>query len=395
MPNPTLAGVRVLDLTGYIAGPYGAALLGDLGADVVKIESPEGDMLRSYPSTLPGESRAFLGVNRNKRGMVIDLKSPDGSALLRRMVAAADVVLHNFRPDAAKRLKVDFDSLVAANPRIVVGSLTGFGLTGPMSAKPGFDQVLQSMTGIAACQGADQDEPKVVWGSVTDFYGAAMLAMAVCAALFDRERSGRAQCIDASLLRAAVAMQAGRMIWARDEGREVVRDLRPGRLAGIHPTREGWLYLQAQSPKFWVALCELTGLDELATDPRYQTMTQRKAHEEELVARLRAALAQRSALEWEALFGDRVPCAAVRTVEDLFDNPQILDQAMRVTHEHPTLGAYDALVGPVRIDSGLSASPERRAPAKGEHTDELLREWGLSEDEIGRLHAAGAVRGPD
>ncbi len=213
----------------------------------------------------------------------------------------------------------------------------------------------------------------------------------VGAALVDRERSGRAQSIDASLLRAAIAMQAGRMIWARDEGREVVRDLRPGKLAGIHPTREGWLYLQAQSPKFWTALYELTGLDELAADPRYQTMTQRKAHEDELVRKLQTALLQRSALEWEALFGDQVPCAAVRTVEDLFDNPQILSQSMRVRHEHPTLGAYDALVGPVRIDSGFPASPERRAPGKGEHADELLREWGLSEDEIGRLHAAGAV----
>jgi formyl-CoA transferase len=393
MTLSTLAGIRVLDLTGYIAGPYAAALLGDLGADVVKIESPEGDTLRHYPSTLPGESRAFLGVNRNKRGAVIDLKRDDGAAVFRRLVEGADVVLHNFRPAAAGRLKVDFASLKAVNPRIVVGSLTGFGLTGPFSSRPGFDQVLQSMTGLSDCQGADEGEPKVVWGSIVDFYAAAMLAMAVCAALFDRTRTGRAQQIDASLLRSAIAMQAGRMVWASGEGREVKRDLRPGRLAGIHPTREGWLYLQAQTSKFWTVLCELTGLAHLASDPRYDDMTKRKAHEDALVRELRAALATRTAIEWEALFGDRVPCAAVRAVEDMFDHPQVLAQGLVVDHAHPALGGYRALSGPVHIDSGAPGGAERRAPMQGEHTLEVLRELGCTDAEIEQLLARAAVRG--
>jgi formyl-CoA transferase len=393
MTLSTLAGIRVLDLTGYIAGPYAAALLGDLGADVVKIESPEGDTLRHYPSTLPGESRAFLGVNRNKRGAVIDLKRDDGAAVFRRLVEGADVVLHNFRPAAAGRLKVDFASLKAVNPRIVVGSLTGFGLTGPFSSRPGFDQVLQSMTGLSDCQGADEGEPKVVWGSIVDFYAAAMLAMAVCAALFDRTRTGRAQQIDASLLRSAIAMQAGRMVWASGEGRDVKRDLRPGRLAGIHPTREGWLYLQAQTSKFWTVLCELTGLAHLASDPRYDDMTKRKAHEDALVRELRAALATRTAIEWEALFGDRVPCAAVRAVEDMFDHPQVLAQGLVVDHAHPALGGYRALSGPVHIDSGAPGGAERRAPMQGEHTLEVLRELGCTDAEIEQLLARAAVRG--
>ena len=393
MTLSTLAGIRVLDLTGYIAGPYAAALLGDLGADVVKIESPEGDTLRHYPSTLPGESRAFLGVNRNKRGAVIDLKRDDGAAVFRRLVEGADVVLHNFRPAAAGRLKVDFASLKAVNPRIVVGSLTGFGLTGPFSSRPGFDQVLQSMTGLSDCQGADEGEPKVVWGSIVDFYAAAMLAMAVCAALFDRTRTGRAQQIDASLLRSAIAMQAGRMVWASGEGRDVKRDLRPGRLAGIHPTREGWLYLQAQTSKFWTVLCELTGLAHLASDPRYDDMTKRKAHEDALVRELRAALATRTAIEWEALFGDRVPCAAVRAVEDMFDHPQVLAQGLVVDHTHPALGGYRALSGPVHIDSGAPGGAERRAPMQGEHTLEVLRELGCTDAEIEQLLARAAVRG--
>lgn len=392
MTRPTLAGVRVLDLTGYIAGPYAAALLGDLGADVIKVESPEGDTLRGYPSTLPGESRAFIGVNRNKRGMVIDLKSADGAALFRRLVDRADVVLHNFRPDAAARLKVDFDSLCALNTRIIVGALTGYGQVGPWRSRPGFDQVLQSMTGLSHCQGADGGEPKVIWGSVVDYYAASMLAMAVCAALFDRERTGRAQEIDVSLLRSAIAMQAGRLVWASGEPRDVERDLRSGRLAGIHPTREGWLYLQAQTPRFWTALCELTGLAHLAADPRYDDMRKRKEREDELVPLLRAALASRPALEWEALFGDRVPCAAVRSLEDVFELPQVLAQDLVVEHEHPVLGRYRATRAPVRIGDGRGPGTERRAPLFGEHTVEVLRDLGCTDAEIERLIERAAVR---
>lgn len=388
----TLSGIRVLDLTAYVAGPYGATLLGDLGADVVKIETPGGDTMRHYPSSLKGESRVYLGANRNKRGIVMDLKHPDAKAVFHRMVAACDVVLHNFRPGAAARLGVDWETLSAVNPRLVWCSLTGYGTTGPMADAPGFDQVLQCMSGIAHAQGAPTGAPQVVWGSVIDYYGASLLAMSVAAALFDRERTGRGQRIDASLLRAALTMQAGRMVWARDEGREVERDLRAGRLAGIHPTKEGWLYLQAQTPKFWTALCELTGLHELATDPRYDDMRKRKEREDEIVPKLRAALATRTALEWEALFGESVPCAAVRSIEDMFDHPQVLAQGLVAEHAHPTLGTYRAMTGPVGIDGGRGAAPDRRAPMPGEHTDELLRELGLDDAAIGALRAGGAVQ---
>jgi crotonobetainyl-CoA:carnitine CoA-transferase CaiB-like acyl-CoA transferase len=392
MALQTLSGIRVLDLTAYVAGPYGATLLGDLGADVLKIEGPGGDTMRHYPSTLPGESRVYLGANRNKRSIVMDLKQPRAQEVLHRMVATSDVLIHNFRPAAAGRLRVDRETLHTVNPQLVYCSLTGFGMSGPMADAPGFDQVLQCMTGIAHAQGAPTGAPQVVLGSVVDYYGAALLAMAVSAALFDRGRTGQGQCVDASLLRSALTMQAGRMVWARDESRDVERDLRAGRLAGIHPTREGYLYLQAQTPKFWTALCELTGMHDLATDPRYDDMRKRKDREDEIVPRLRAALATRTALEWEAVFGEAVPCTAVRCIEDVFDHPQVLAQGLVAEHDHPQLGSYRAMTGPVAIDGGRPAGADRRAPMLGEHTDELLAEFGLGSADIEALRACGAVQ---
>ncbi len=172
-----LSGVTVLDLSGYIAGPYGCTLLGDLGAAVIKIEPPEGDNLRNYPSTLARESRAFLGVNRRKRGIVLDLKQPDGLAVLRRLVEGADVLVHNFRPAVPARLGIDYERMKAINPRLVYCALTGYGETGPLRDRAGYDQVLQTMTGICVEQGKPGD-PAIVYGSAVDFYAASMLALA-------------------------------------------------------------------------------------------------------------------------------------------------------------------------------------------------------------------------
>lgn len=392
MAFQSLTGIRILDLTAYVAGPYAATLLGDLGADVIKIESPGGDTMRHYPSSLQDESRIYLGANRNKRGIVIDLKNPDSIGVFHRLVTRADVVIHNFRPPAARRLGVDAERLHEVNPRLVCCSLTGFGTTGPMAEAPGFDQVLQAMSGIAHAQGAQSGAPQIVWGSAVDYYAASMLALGITAALFDRERTGRGQEVDASLLRSALAMQAGRMIWGQHEGREVQRDLRAGRLAGIHPTKEGHLYLQAQTHKFWISLCELTGLSDMASDPRFDDMKKRKEHEDEIVTRLRAALATRTALEWEALLTGAVPCAAVRSIEDMFDHPQVLEQGLVAEHAHPTLGSYRAMTAPVRVEGGRPSQPDRRAPTLGEHTDEILREHGLDDAAIAALRAGGAVQ---
>ncbi len=342
-----LSGVRVLDLSAYIAGPYGCTLLADQGAEVIKVEPPTGDNLRKYPSTLEAESRAFLGVNRSKRGVVLDLKQPDQRAVLMRLVREADVLVHNFRPDVPPRLGIDFDSLQRLNPRLVYCAVTGYGETGPLRDKAGYDQVLQTMTGMCAMQGKPGGAPEILYGSVVDYYAAALVAAGVSSALYERERSGEGQYVGVSLLRSALTMQSARMIWAEGEPEAVGRDMRSGGVTGIHPTADGWLYISANTPHFWQALCEKTGLPELATDPRYDTVRKRAAHSDELLARLHAALAARGALEWEALFGEDVPCAAARKVEDMFEHPQVQAGGMITTLPHPVLGSYRGITRPI------------------------------------------------
>jgi len=365
-----LSGVRVLDLSAYIAGPYGCALLADQGAEVIKIEPPAGDNLRKYPSTLEAESRAFVGVNRSKLGVVLDLKDPANQAALLDLVREADVLVHNFRPGVPERLGIGHAQLQAVNPRLIYCNVTGYGETGPLKQKAGYDQVLQTMTGMCALQGKRGEPPEILYGSVVDYYAASLVAAGVASALYEREKSGQGQFVGVSLLRAAMAMQSARLVWAEGEPRDVGRDMRSGGITGIHPTREGHIYISANTPHFWQALCEKIGLPELARDERYDSVRKRARHHADIVPRLHAALAARSALEWEELFGEEVPCAAARTVEDMFDHPQVLAEDMVTRFEHPILGSYRGFTRPVAY--GRTPGPEPfAAPTLGQHNDRV------------------------
>lgn len=376
-----LSGIKVLDLSAYIAGPYGCNLLADMGAEVIKIEPPEGDNLRKYPSTLPGESRAFLGVNRGKQGICLDLKSERGYDVFMRLARQADVIVHNFRPSVPPRLRIDYETLRAHNPRLVYCSLTGYGQSGPLASRAGYDQVLQARTGICSSQGTP-DDPSIVYGSVVDYYGAAMLSNGITAALLHRERTGQGQHVAVSLLSSALAMQAARLVVAEGEPRDINRDMRSGGITGIHPTRQGHLYISANTPHFWHSLCQLVGLPEIADNERYDTVKKRAAHVDELVPMLRTALQAKSAQEWEALFGDQVPCSVVRKVEDVFEDAQVQAQGLVGEHEHPKFGRYKTIANPISF--GLSSGGRQlcSAPGLGEHTRELMRELGYSDAEI-------------
>lgn len=365
-PAGPLGGVRVLDLSAYIAGPYGCTLLADQGAEVIKIEPPDGDNLRKYPSTLDAESRAFLGVNRSKLGVTLDLKQPEGLAALLRLVREADVLVHNFRPSVPKRLGIDAERLAVINPRLIYCAVTGYGERGPMKDKAGYDQVLQTMAGITVLQGRRGGTPEVVYGSVVDYYAAALVASGVASALYEREKSGLGQVVGVSLLRSALTMQSARMIWAEGEPLDVGRDMHSGGVTGIHPAREGHLYLSANTPHFWKALCDKTGLDDLAADERYDTVRKRAQRAGEIVPRLREALLARTAQEWETLFGDDVPCAAARRVEDMFDHPQVTAEEMIATVPHPVVGSYRGLVRPMTFSRTPGPAPFA-APTLGQH----------------------------
>lgn len=389
-PHGPLKGIRVLDLSSYIAGPYACSLLADMGAEVVKIEPPDGDGLRQYPSTLECESRAFLGVNRSKLGIALDLKQVEGVEALLTLAASADVLVHNFRPAVPARLGIEYQKVREVNPQIIYCSLTGYGQSGPMKDKAGYDQVLQSFTGICASQGAARGQAEIVMGSVVDFYAASMVASAVCAALYNRQRTGEGQSIGVSLLGAALAMQSARFIWAQGECHDVDRDLRSGGVTGIHPTAEGHLYLSANTPRFWRALCELVGLSELADDPSYDTVRKRATRAGELVPRLREALRSHSAREWEEIFGERVPCCAIRSIGEMFDHPQTMAERLVCEVKHPRVGAYRALSNPIKF-SGTPGPKPFAAPTLGQHTEQVLLNAGYGAAEIAELRRLGVI----
>jgi crotonobetainyl-CoA:carnitine CoA-transferase CaiB-like acyl-CoA transferase len=392
-----LSGVKVLDLSAYIAGPYGCALLGDMGAEVIKIEPPEGDNLRKYPSTLASESRAFLGINRNKRGLCLNLKDEAGYEVLTRLVREADVLVHNFRPGVPERLRIDFATLAVINPRLVYCAMTGYGAAGPMAGHAGYDQVLQSMTGMCASQAKADGPPEILYGSVVDYYGAALISNSVAAALYQREKTGRGQAIEVSLLGSALAMQSARLVWAENEPRHIERDMRSGGITGIHPTRDGHLYISANTPHFWRSLCGHLGLAELAEHPDYDTVKKRAAHAAVLIPQVREALAQRSAAEWAEQFGQSVPCAVVNRVEDMFDHPQVQAMGFMQPLSSPAAGNYLGLAqwahfAPDGTVHDTTAPARIGAPTLGEHSREILADLGYGEHDIDALMGREAVR---
>jgi crotonobetainyl-CoA:carnitine CoA-transferase CaiB-like acyl-CoA transferase len=384
-----LEGIRVLDFCSYIAGPYCPALLGDLGAEVIKIEAHRGDQTRYFPSTLKGETRMFLGANRNKQGIVLDLKQEAAREIIYKLAKTVDVVVENFRPGVAARLKIGYPELSAINPRLIYCSISGYGSRGPMQTRPGFDQVLQAMTGIAVSQGGE-GAPQVQAGSVVDYYTATLAAYGVMTALFVRERTGVGQKVETSLLQGALAMQSGRFIWADHEGREAKRDLAGG-INRIFKTKQGHIYISAHTETFWQSLCQTIGRSDLGTDQRYNSMSKRSQHVEELVAIVERALQAKSAEEWEELLSTAdVPCSVARPIEDMFDHPQVkaLDMVAQVTH--PVVGGMRMLGVPINF-SQMPNRVQQPAPTLGEHTEETLHRLGYTADQVAELKRAKVI----
>jgi formyl-CoA transferase len=394
MSNPNggpLDGIRVLDLTRVLAGPYCTMFLGDLGAEVVKIEEPGiGDDTRGWgPPFAGGESAYFLCVNRNKKSVTVDLKSKEGIALVRRLVQRADVLIENFRPGTMERLGLSEKDLRPANPRLIYASLSGFGADGPMSDAPGYDLIVQAWGGLMSITGQPDGEPTKVGVAIIDLVAGLMLGKSIAAALFIREKTGFGQKLDTSLLEAEVAclINVG--------SNYLVEGSIPGRWGNAHPsivpyqtfkTADGYLVIGVASEGIWRRFCQAIGKAEWAEDSRFEKNSDRVENRSLLIGLISEIFLGRRTDEWlKILNSAEVPCAPVQTVDQVFKAPQVLHREMLVEVEHPTAGTVPMAGIPVKF-SATPASVRLPPPLLGQHTEEVLKSWlGMVDKEISEL----------
>jgi crotonobetainyl-CoA:carnitine CoA-transferase CaiB-like acyl-CoA transferase len=395
-PGP-LAGLRVLDLTRALSGPFATMILGDLGADVIKVEDVwHGDDTRRWGPPFQGDDAAyFLSVNRNKRGLSVNLKTSDGQEIVQRLAGQADILMENFRPGTAARLGLGYDELCQVNPGLIYASISGYGQTGPSAGLPGYDAVAQAVSGMMSVTGEPGGEPVRSGTSLADV-GAGMWALiGILAALHARQASGRGQVIDISLL-------DGQVAWLTYvAGKYFATGVTPGRFGSAHeslapyqvfPTADEPIMVAVGSDGLWRRFTAATGLDDLTDDPRYATNPDRVRHRVTLIPRINAALAARGCAEWtDRLNAAGVPAGPVNTVPAALAQPQVAARDMVVEVEHPVAGMLKMLGTPLKL-SGQPASIRRPPPVLGQHTDEILAEAGYPAERIAELRAAGVIR---
>ncbi len=384
-----LAPYTVIDLTRARSGPTCVRQLADMGANVVQVaarEDIEGDFSR----------RGFDAQNlhRNKRSMTLDLKAPLGLEILKRLVARADVVVENFRPDVKARLGIDFDTLSRINPRLVYGSISGFGQDGPYRERPGYDQIAQGMGGLMSITGLPGQGPVRAGIPVADLAAGLFLAQGILLALLERERSGRGQWVHTSLLQAMVTMldfQAARWLIAKEIPPQAGNDHPTGIPTGVFKTRDGHINIAASGQRMFRRLCEALGTDALLDDPRFRTASDRSKNRRELTSELERALAMRTGSEWvELLNAKGVPAGPILNINEVFDNEQVRHLGMARPVKHPVLGEL-LLQAPPVVLSRTPGSVRLPAPDAGQHTDEILGELGYSSTEITAFHKDGIV----
>ncbi len=373
-----LEGLVVLDLTNFLSGPYCTMLLGDMGADVIKVERPDGgDDARRMPPFVEGRSAPFAVWNRNKRSIAANLKQPADLALVRRLASRADVLVENFRPGTLDRLGLGWEALHEASPRLIYCSISGFGRTGPWAAHGGLDMMAQGMSGLMAGNGPPEGEPYRLPIAVTDLASGMFAAVAVLGALAARHRTGQGQRIDQSLF------EAGLSLGVYEAAHVFAHGTRPQRLGQLHRgsapyrvfrTRDGFITLGASKEKFWRALCGIIGQPGLAQDPRFGSNADRVANNAALVALLQEALAGQDSAHWLAAFSKAgIPSEAVLSYDEALAHPQAQARGAVCGFADPVRGALPHLASPVRLE-GTPPRIRRRAPDLGEHDDEI-RAW--------------------
>jgi crotonobetainyl-CoA:carnitine CoA-transferase CaiB-like acyl-CoA transferase len=396
--SDTLAGIRVLDLTRMLSGPYGSMILADMGAEVIKIEPPsEGDPIRAMgpPFLDGGESAYFLSINRNKKSVTLDLSRPEGRDVFLKLLERSDVVFNNFRPGVAERLGIDYESCKARKPDVVYCSVSGFGQDGPYRDLPAFDLILQAMGGGMSITGVPGGEPVRAGIPLGDLAGGMFAATAICGALWRRDRTGEGQYIDISLLDSQVSMLTYVAQYYLASGRV------PGPSGTAHQsvvpyqafrTKDIWIVVAVFVERHWARFCEALALPALTSDRRFATNGARLENRAELVALLSDRFGERAGDEWiERLWKAGVPAGPINTVDRVLRDPHVLARGMLadMVEPHPVAGAQKVLGNPIKV-----AGPQefRPSPLLGEHTDEVLASVGcLSEAEIAALREAGIV----
>lgn len=391
-----LAGVKVLDLCRVVSGPFATMQLGDLGADVVKIEEPgRGDESRSYgPPFLGGESAYFLSVNRNKRSCAIDLKSEAGRDLILRLASVADVIIENFRPGTMERLGLGDNALSAINERLVLCGISGFGRTGRDADRPGYDLIVQGESGVMEITGEPEGPPTKVGTSIADLVTGLYASQAVLAALRQRDQTGKGGRVDVSMLDAMASLltfNAG-MYFATGKS--------PRRRGNAHPTispyetfeaADGWINVGVANDKFWAKFCEALDRPDLCSDPRFARAPDRASHRLILQSLLQPILRSQPRQHWSELLGQAgIPCGAIRSVGEVCETGQLVERGVIRAHDHPVAGSLRYIASAIRF--GDQAPPDaRRPPLLGEQTAEVLTQWlGFEESETTAFARRGA-----
>src|SRR5712692_7930761 len=390
-----LDGLRVIDQSQIMAGPFCAMLLADMGADVIKVEPPEGEHTRRTGVEIkPGVSAAFLAVNRNKRGVTVNLKKPEGVALLKKLVATADVLIENYRPGVAKRLGVDYPTLAAINPRLIYCSISGFGQTGPYADRGGYDLIAQGMSGIMSATGSEGGAPVKVGVPITDLGAGLFAVFGILCALRARHVTGRGQFVDTSLFEAGLALSA----WEATEywyTGQIPRGLGTAhRLNAPYQAfraSDGHFTVGAANSRLWPRFCKLLGLEHLVGDPRFRGVGDRVKNQRELERVIEAVTAHHSRAHWLAeceVAG--IPAGPIYSVPEALADAHAVARGMVQEYDYPGAGRVKALGNPVKL-SGSPARLHKGAPRLGEDNEAVLGELGLSRGEIDALRARGAV----
>ncbi len=391
-----LDGLRILDLTRVLAGPYATMILADLGADVIKVERPgTGDDARSFGPHLHGESAYFMSLNRNKRSMTLNLKSPRGQQVFRELVAQVDVLVENFRPGTLEKLGLGYETLRELNPRLIYAASSGFGRTGPYSRRPAYDAVVQAMGGLMSITGQEGGEPTRVGSSIGDITAGLFTAIGILSALRAREQTGQGQVVDVAMLDCQVAILENALARYNVTG-EIPRP-QGNRHPSIVPfepfeTQDGQLMVAAGNDALWRRLCEALERPDLASDPRFKTNPLRNTHYAELRPILAEIFRGQTTAAWQALLEPAgIPVSPINNVAQVMQHPQVLAREMLVELAHPTAGQMTLPGIPVKL-SETPGALRSAAPTLGQHTEELLGELlGYTPEQVAALHAEGAL----